>query len=841
MKHVYRGIIVLFVFAISLGFMSRNIKEVEIDLNTTIDMGEADFPLITIKSGENKINLLHGYSRKLDTSAVRESLTPIDLEKTIELFIEEKTSIVKRIKYELTEVNSNEIIDSGTIYALDKTNDQKSAKIKFKTNFTIGREYAVKITAVTDSSRKIHYYTRVKYYEDSTHLKEKMDFIKEIHETALSKDPEGKLSSYLESSSLADNTSLAEVTLQSSHTLVCFGELNIEVVSDIIPTIKEMNMETASVQFVYRAKAVTGSGEELFTIKEFYRVRYTKERIYLLAYHRTMEADFNIELASLKKNELKIGITKDTEFDYIVNNTKLSFVRNRELWYYNLAENTAIKVFAFLNNKEDYIREGFDQHNIRILNMDEEGNIDFVVYGYMNRGDYEGRVGVVLYKFFSSEKRIEEQVYIPIQVPYQVLKFDLDAFNYVSQRDVYYFSINNIIYAYNIPAKKLTMLTNGVSADSFLLSKEGEFIAWQDSAVSSKSKNINILDLETEQQYTISAGKKECIRILGGTNSNLIYGLGNISDITEDEEGNFISPLYKVYVSDKKGNILKEHSEKGIYVTKAVIKDNIIELEQISKEGNEIKPMPSGHLINIVTENSNSIGMTTRTTELTLKEYYVSMPKGFVMKEIPKVQKTVNTIITEDTALYLDESEISIEKYYVYALGDVIDAYSNIADAIILADKTMGAVLDQSNRTVWERGGKYNHNSIEGIEMIQTRQGIDSIGACTAMLLKTAMVDVNPEDVSYKNTSIYNLLKENMDKKPISLIGCSLDSVLYYVSSNCPVIAMKSEQQAVLLVGYDEYYVTIIDPVSGTKSSMLLSKAEELFKEAGNIFISYLQ
>ena len=36
-----------------------------------------------------------------------------------------------------------------------------------------------------------------------------------------------------------------------------------------------------------------------------------------------------------------------------------------------------------------------------------------MVYGYMNRGEYEGRVGIVLYRYDSLFDRIEEQIYIP--------------------------------------------------------------------------------------------------------------------------------------------------------------------------------------------------------------------------------------------------------------------------------------------------------------------------------------------------------------------------------------------------------------------------------------------
>ena len=54
--------------------------------------------------------------------------------------------------------------------------------------------------------------------------------------------------------------------------------------------------------------------------------------------------------------------------------------------------------------------------------MDEGGNIDFLVYGYMNRGAYEGYVGIILYRFYSLDNRIEELTYIPTNLTYQFLK-----------------------------------------------------------------------------------------------------------------------------------------------------------------------------------------------------------------------------------------------------------------------------------------------------------------------------------------------------------------------------------------------------------------------------------
>jgi len=186
--------------------------------------------------------------------------------------------------------------------------------------------------------------------------------------------------------------------------------------------------------------------------------------MYLLNYERRMESVFDINLTSLAKSQFKVGITNQENMDLVTSadDTKLAFVRERELWYYNLAENDAIKVFSFRQEESDNVRDIYDQHNVRILNLDDDGNIDFIVYGYMNRGVYEGRVGIVLYRFYSGENRIEELVYIPTNVTYQILKEQLGEFSYVNQFSTFYFTIHNTIYAYNLITSNLTTVATDI-------------------------------------------------------------------------------------------------------------------------------------------------------------------------------------------------------------------------------------------------------------------------------------------------------------------------------------------------------------------------------------------
>ena len=75
----------------------------------------------------------------------------------------------------------------------------------------------------------------------------------------------------------------------------------------------------------------------------------------------------------------------------------------------------------------------------------------------------------------------------------------------------------------------------------------------------------------------------------------------------------------------------------------------------------------------------------------------------------------------------------------------------------------------------------------------------------------------------------------------ISLTGATLDEVLYFVFRGAPVYAMKNRTEAVVITGYNAGSITIYDPANGKYKSMSLRDAEELFEEAGNIFLSYIK
>lgn len=846
MRYIYKAIILLAVFIGSLVFMGRNIKEVTITLDTTVSMSEATFPVVTLYSQGYEMNCLHGYSSNLDAVMIRESITPVDAEKTFELRIDENETDVLRMKYEISEIATKEVLESETLSAFTKNKNGKCAQISLKCELDQGKEYAARFILTTTGGRKIYFYTRIKYYPEETSIERKLNFIQRFHEqTFARKEMTGNLKDYLETDYTRTEQDLSHVDIHSNINQVMWGNLEVERITEAIPMITEYNTETAAVVLSYFVKADAGSGKkELYRVREAYRVRIVSQQLYLLDYDRSMEAQFDIGLVSTVKNDFKVGIADEQKIKLTTssNDGKIAFVREGVLWYYNLAENKAVRVFTFQSDKKkkDYLRDYYDQHDISVINMSDTGEIDFMVYGYMNRGDYEGKVGIVLYHFYPDEKRIEEHAYIPVEATYQSLKEEIGNFGYVNDKGDFFFALNHTIYEYNVIANKLKVLASGVDRGEYVfIQGENNYAAWALKENSGIARQITILDLETEKTRTIDAPVSEGLRIFGSVDNNLIYGKIRTEDIATTLEGKKLLPAYEVDIADANGEILKTYSAGKYYVTDAQSRDNIIYLERVQKNSQTgaYKQAKADNIINRESGDTSAISLSQRITELAEGEWYISLPGGFAMNAEPKLEKTVNTILTDSTTLYLDSSRTNSwdSRFYVYAYGQITDDEETISDAIGLADEEMGTVTEDG-AVVWERGGKNAYYTISGLT---AESSGSSVAACLSVMLQAEGKKVAPEKLKITgDNSILGILSEYVDH-PYDLTGCTLDEVLYFVSRGYPVLAKRSQKEALLITGYDAYNITYMDPELGSMVKMSMDTAKELFEKGGNVYVSY--
>ena len=829
LKNIYRIMILIGIFFASIYYFSKDIKEVVFDFNNTTTMEDATFPLVSIIVGEDELNLLHGYSSNLKANKLREAVTPINEEQSFEVNIKQMDYDIKKLNYELREFYGNELIESSSVSVFDEKESSKIAKIKLRKELESGKEYAVKITLISSKSQKMYYYTRIKLYDDA-HLHDQINFVKDFHNAIKNKNDAENIRKYLEYNSKSDNTTLAYVNIHSDFELITWGSLNPEIITEVVPTIVEIYPDVAHIRLDYYISAELDGNIEHYRVMEYYRIRYSTNRMYLLNYERYMESLFDVNLASVSKNELKLGISNDYEVQSLasVDQTKLAFVRNQELWLYHLDNNEVIKVFSFVQDESDYIRDRYNQHDIKILNMDNEGNMDFIVYGYMNRGNYEGKVAVVLYHYVRAENRIEEMVYIPMDESYQTLKENIGKFAYVNSMDVFYLHMNSMIYSYDLITHKLSELATSVYKDQVVVFEDKGIVVWQNNSDPKLADSILIMDMESGEIQMIETIPGYSILLLDKIDSNIIYGFVKKDDIVTHIDGRVLTPISALEIASLDKKVLKRYEESGYYISDIEVKDNIVELFRVQKidQAGMISyiPVSNDYILNQIKNVQPVTQVTTRVTDNALTELYLDLPSTFNMEVKPKEFNTVNTIIYQDPTVRLSDMNDDMVYYYPYIMGDIAGVYKEAADGIRIANDNAGVVVNNKMQLVWERGVKSNSYVLDRFENM-------SWSTTTSKTMDKCMELLRNDKLSRGIHSEFT---------PLRLTGINLDDALYYIYTGRPVIAMINREDGVLIYGYSPFNIMVINPKSQKIEKMGLQDANDLFQQAGNVFISYL-
>ena len=82
-------------------------------------------------------------------------------------------------------------------------------------------------------------------------------------------------------------------------------------------------------------------------------------------------------------------------------------------------------MFTFADGSNDDVRADYGKHNVKVLAASDEGDVDFLVYGYMNRGTYEGQMGVVFYHYDEDSRTVQEKFFVPVSEGYDQLESDI--------------------------------------------------------------------------------------------------------------------------------------------------------------------------------------------------------------------------------------------------------------------------------------------------------------------------------------------------------------------------------------------------------------------------------
>ena len=106
------------------------------------------------------------------------------------------------------------------------------------------------------------------------------------------------------------------------------------------------------------------------------------------------------------------------------------------------------------------------------MEMDKSGNIKFIVYGYMNRGEHEGKNGIGVYEFEAESGKTEEKAFIPVKIQFENLKDEIEKGAYLSDSGKFYFELDGAYYQVDLDSRESK--TRKISAAAWSQSPEPE-------------------------------------------------------------------------------------------------------------------------------------------------------------------------------------------------------------------------------------------------------------------------------------------------------------------------------------------------------------------------------
>lgn len=814
MKNFFKSFLVLLVVFI-LGVAGTAFLMNNETTDDRSDMNDAVLPEVMVQFGDVLTNRMYGYRQPMEADFVRDSVTPLDTTKKLTLVVNPYDTKVRNLSYEIRTSDGSKVMENRTIKSLDTGSDgYLRTEIEISSGLLMNQEYSLQITLSTNHG-DAYYYTRV-VSRSATYTEQYAKFADDFVQMSLDKTQADNLAAYLETSDSASSRNFAGLNINSPLADISWGNLNPQLSKAGIPVIKDINETTASISIEYEISAQNENGNtEYYLVTDFYRMRYDETRIRLLDFKRSASEVFDPSLSVISNSGLLLGV-RSKDVDYLTNEdgSVTAFTQNGDIWSYVPDTGKFVEIFTFRKDTESDFRDARVEHDIKLLSVENNGDVDFMVYGYMNRGAHEGYSGVGIYHYNNDQGAIEEQVFIPCTESFEFLQEDLGTLSYVNQSGQLFIMIAGNLYQINIDENTYEVLADHIDSDDFGVSVTNAHAAWK-SESGDYAGQIEFIDFDTMERRRIAPEASQKLDLLGFMNEDLIYGIVLDGDTLPNATGYMIDGITTFRIEGFDGTVKKEYHQDGLYVAGVTVGTTLMEFTLVQKSGDIYKGVKKDNIMN------NS----TAATDKTSVEQTSSSRQGVIVRltfedspssEEPlilyaKVRNAGEKVVD----IQVDKSSVE-EVYYVYAGGGLDSVWTDPAKAVQRADKQTGVVLNRAQQYVWERGNMKTQITLNTTDIPE--------------IIRTASLDVQ---------NLQNGLGDIA--KVTDLTGCSLENVLYEVSAQRAVIARTGSDSSVVIVGYDQYNTYLLDPSTGEVKPYGMNDSTALFKNAGNMFITYLE
>lgn len=840
-KKVVKPIVLTLIFICALVTFGITTNKVNIDL--TANMEEASLPVMYFVHNDTTINELHGYVQEMDMLSMRDNILPIGEDRILQLNLRTYGKEVEKLSYQIRSLDGTRLLMEEDEAEFTIEQDAIAYSVTLPSLFEDGEEYNMVLT-VTVGGEQIYYYTRLMKASD-WYVDDCLEFAIKFHDYTFRDDASTFIPNYMDPAT-GDPTKLSYVDLTCTLRQITWAQFEGVKLTEPIASIKEINSSYNVIVLNYVMTNVNEYNEvEYYNVEEYYRLRQTPTRMYVLNFERRMNQIFRGENNFFQGTTgIQLGI-RDEDVEYKANEAGnyIAFVQEGELWCYNRTSNSMVQVYSFRGAEGIDVRENWDQHDIKVVRVDEAGSIDFMVYGYMNRGTHEGEVGIGVYHFDGIAHTVEEEIFISSDKSYEKLKAELGGLMYVNEQKQLYLMVNEDIYKIDLSDYEVELVVETQNGEGYAISDSNRYVAWVDADKLNSSSKIYLLDLKTGIKHEITSGTDTYLKPIAFIEEDFVYGIADMADVKMDTVGNWIFPMTAIEIldtTDERLNVIKTYTPNGALIGNVNVDSKNIYVELVQESDGRYVTSGSDTIMNRETEVANGVYIKTIVTDVKQTQVAVNMKTVSTTNNVKLITST-HVILPEESRMALD-IETEETSYYVYLKGDVLLATTNVSEAIICANENYGVVVDKNLRYIYKRARSTSQSALKNITVNEADKDASALVKSISAILEfeEAGLSVN-ELVNAGRTPYYILNTTLKDALVLELTGCGVDELLYYIDQGNPVLAMTGENDAILLTGYSSSRIYYYDTAKAKTLNATYEDVEEMFYNGGNYFIVYLK
>ena len=776
-------------------------------------MGESKLPYLYVKMGDKKINPLHGFYQEMDGLSIRDSIAALPYDRELTLVADGEKYSIESAHYDIRSLDGSELIEKDRKAELEKKDKEIKITLPIQNLIQEGKEYQLRLT-LDMGENSLYYYSRIILGKDKM-AEEMLSLGENFTRKSFSKSEARAFSTYLESDDTMDNSDLSHVNLHSSFQQITWGDTAMVLDGEPEVCLKEINGIMGLVQVRYSSKANDQSGHtRRFFNEDNFVMRYDSQRIYLMDFDRQSTEIFDGQSFRFEGKEILLGVDRAEKIQakYSDNKTFYAFSKGNTLYRLN-TEGSLTRIFSYITEENDSFRGDFLSHGIRLMDVKTNGDVDFLVYGYISRGRHEGYTGIVFYTYDNSENTVVENFFLPLKENKEELEESLNRLSYHAGNKMFYLYYEGTIYGIDTNSFEVLTMASSLQKTELSSADNGQYLAYEEKDLESElSQTVTFRNLKSDKSQNIVEENKR-FSVIGFIEDDLVLGVSDKEQGTEwNPQGEIPVEEIRIIGADLKTKL--SYKKDKLYFSNFTIVGNQLRFDEYTHDENGYAYFGKDSVLSNKEEVEENKLFPLLKQQGEFGKVYV-LP--FLGKNTEKItmQNPEKFSIEKAGSIELSRNKMTDKAVFLaYSLGHYRGSYQNMETAISAVYDNFGYILNKKQEILWNRTdrpsvfiGKAREDEVTDFiaQIPDLRSSIESDGG-----------------------------------EILNLYGVNLNAALYYTAKGYPLM-IRVDENWELITGYNGSQITSY-LLGGSGSPNLMKKEDAVarYETVHNAFFAFL-